>query len=500
MKKYLTLTLGILISQLSIAQNEDDALRYSMTDYQGSARFEAMAGSFGALGADFSSSQINPAGIARFSTSQFSFSFRNNLIDTRSTYANQQSNDFGNAFKMGTLGLVLTTDQSTSRSGITFSQFTLGYTRVNNYHSNIQISGRNDVSLLDEFVALGDGISPDNDDIYFYRPFTTGLAYEVYLLDYDYPNQEYYSSLNNPSISSRTVNQTRNIEKRGGMGDYNIGFSLNYLNRFYFGANANYRTVNYKEEYTHTETAVADQEVNFEYFDYIYNLETSGGGFNMKLGFLYLHSEALRMGLSLETPSFLRLTDNWTARMKASIYNGTEYVETKTAVDFIPTGEYDYRIWTPMKTKASIAYVFNMKGSINVDVEHVAYNTARLKPILTNNDNYDFATENQEVRNQYRNVLNLRIGGELSIGGTFFVRGGYAFLPSPYKKEISKNYSTQLITMGIGKKWRNSQIDIAYKNKIFDQEYFMVNPTFGDVGSTISTASNSIILSYTLIF
>ncbi|SFT37796.1 hypothetical protein SAMN05216474_0209 [Lishizhenia tianjinensis] len=500
MRKYYIIALGILISQVTFGQNEDDALRYSMADYQGSARYESMAGSFGALGADFSSIQSNPAGLARFSTSQFSFSLRNNLINTTSNFSNQQSKDFGNAFKVGTMGLVLTTDQSRGRSGITFSQITLGYTRVNNYHSNINISGRTEASLLHEFADLGTGIAPDNDNIYFERPFTTGLAYEVYLLNYDPSTQEYYSTLDNPNISSALVNQSRNIEKRGGMGDYNFGFSLNYLNRFYFGASANYRTVNYKEEYVHNETAVAKDEVDFEYFNYRYNLETKGGGLNLKFGFLYLHSEALRMGLAVETPSFLRLTDNWTARMDANIWNGTQYVSTFTDPSYIPTGEYEYKIWTPTKTKASIAYVFNMKGSINVDVEHVAYNTARLKSMAFNELSYDFALENQEVRNQYRNVLNLRIGGELSIGGTFFVRGGYAFLPSPYKKDISTNFATQLITTGIGKKWRNSQFDIAYKNKIFDQEYYMVNPAYGDVGTTIATASNSVIVSYTLTF
>lgn len=201
-----------------------------------------------------------------------------------------------------------------------------------------------------------------------------------------------------------------------------------------------------------------------------------------------------------ETPSFLRLTDSWTARMNASIWNGSTYIQQETPSEFIPTGEYEYRIWTPLKTKASIAYVFNMKGALNVDLEHVAYNTARLKSSVDATAGYDFKNENNEVRNQYRNVLNLRIGGEYSIGGTFFLRGGYAFLPSPYKKSISESFATQLITVGIGKKWRNSQFDLAYKNKIFQQEYYMVNPDWGDVGTSIATASNSIILSYTLTF
>lgn len=48
------------------AQNIKDALRYSSESLNGTARFNAMSGAFGALGADVSSIIINPAGSAIF--------------------------------------------------------------------------------------------------------------------------------------------------------------------------------------------------------------------------------------------------------------------------------------------------------------------------------------------------------------------------------------------------------------------------------------------------
>ena len=47
------------------AQDVRDIVRFSETQVSGSARFEAMAGSFGALGADLSCAAINPAGFGR---------------------------------------------------------------------------------------------------------------------------------------------------------------------------------------------------------------------------------------------------------------------------------------------------------------------------------------------------------------------------------------------------------------------------------------------------
>ena len=60
------MTLGV-----SMAQDEYDALRYSQHYFGGTARSTSMAGSFGALGADFSSFSINPAGIGVYRSTEF---------------------------------------------------------------------------------------------------------------------------------------------------------------------------------------------------------------------------------------------------------------------------------------------------------------------------------------------------------------------------------------------------------------------------------------------
>ena len=54
------------------AQNEFDVLRYSNIEHYGDARFNAMGGSFGALGANMSSLSINPGGLGVFKSSDFS--------------------------------------------------------------------------------------------------------------------------------------------------------------------------------------------------------------------------------------------------------------------------------------------------------------------------------------------------------------------------------------------------------------------------------------------
>ena len=74
MKKLSLLFIGILSMSNVMAQDISDALRYSQEEIQGTARFRALSGAFGALGGDLSAISINPAGAAIFSRSYASVS------------------------------------------------------------------------------------------------------------------------------------------------------------------------------------------------------------------------------------------------------------------------------------------------------------------------------------------------------------------------------------------------------------------------------------------
>lgn len=66
MKSGLYITVLCALSVPLLSQNDLDAIRYSQTYFGGTARSKAMAGSFGALGADGSAMAINPAGIGLY--------------------------------------------------------------------------------------------------------------------------------------------------------------------------------------------------------------------------------------------------------------------------------------------------------------------------------------------------------------------------------------------------------------------------------------------------
>ena len=73
MHKFFLTLLSVSLFYYSNAQTEIDALRYSKSDIVGTARFSAMAGAYGALGADFTTLSYNPAGIGFYQFSELSF-------------------------------------------------------------------------------------------------------------------------------------------------------------------------------------------------------------------------------------------------------------------------------------------------------------------------------------------------------------------------------------------------------------------------------------------
>ena len=73
MKRYSFIFFGILMAFSANSQNETDALRYSYLNYNGTARYAGLGGAMGALGADMSAISMNPAGMGRYSRSDFSF-------------------------------------------------------------------------------------------------------------------------------------------------------------------------------------------------------------------------------------------------------------------------------------------------------------------------------------------------------------------------------------------------------------------------------------------
>lgn len=451
--KFLSLSIIIFLCCFPVfSQDYRDIVRQSETQTFGSARFQSMAGAFGALGADLSTAAINPAGFGRYSTSTFGLSFQKNSMSNKSVFNGTTTNSSTSNFLLNHAGLVLTTDASEQNQGWVYKQFGFTYNRIQQFDDDITYRGTQFLSLLDEFCNRASGVAEGDLGTYF--PFSSSLAYETYAIDPIGGSQNEYQA----RLGTSNVNHRRFIISDGGISEYNTTFSGNYMNRLYIGGNIGFRTTRYEEDFYHHEVVVNPSQ-SLDSFDYEYHLKTKGTGWNFKLGAIYLPSEQIRIGLSLHSRSFMNLTDDFSADM-TSYHGDTIYT---IADQYKPVGRYRYRLRTAPKAVLSFAYVFGTKGCVNADLDFVPYSMGRFR---TTNDStyepYDYEAENLDVKSNLRSVLNLRLGGEYVVFGRIYLRGGVALYPSSYKQDFSKSSPAKMYSTGIGIKWKKSTVDVAF--------------------------------------
>ena len=89
MKRVICLLVTTLLSGGGVlyAQGELDAFKYSTPDFNGTARYLAMGGAFGALGGDISVMNTNPGGLAIYRSSE--------VVTTLSVTSNQTKSAWG---------------------------------------------------------------------------------------------------------------------------------------------------------------------------------------------------------------------------------------------------------------------------------------------------------------------------------------------------------------------------------------------------------------------
>jgi hypothetical protein len=437
----------------AFGQNEVDVYRFSNTYVQGSARFDAMGGSFGALGAESGCIGINPAGFGRASVSSFSFGMIGTSVKTTARFQDNASSMDALKVRVPNLAGTIVSDVSSSNSGLIYTQISFGINRIANFNNSFNYSGQQFESLLDVFASGAAGIDPTT--LYDYQPYTSSLAYQTYAIDPDL-NNNYY-----PRLNSGDMLHNRTVFNKGGINEFYFAISANYLDKVYFGASVSYNTLNFSESIVHKETLTDTSGVSLRSFVYQYDYSTKGGGANLKLGAIFLPADFLRLGIAVHTPTFYQLTDESTATMEAKHDYGIEKVDPS----LVPADKYKYRLWTPLKAVGSLGLIFGDNGCINVDLEYLNYGWGRLK---TTNDeayvDYDYSVENKAVKAQLVDALNIRVGGEWAINNTVFVRGGYGYYPKgdTLARTYGKNYN-QTISGGLGFRINRVYIDLSVR-------------------------------------
>ena len=498
MKKYILLLITIITVNIIQAQEIRDALRYSQENLNGTARFRAMSGAFGALGGDLSSINVNPAGSAIFANNQLGFTLNNTSINNNSNFFDNTTNVKDSSFDLNQAGGVFVFKNQNKLNNWKKFSVAINFENTNVLNNSIYSAGTNPSnSIANYFLSYANGVplnvlEDSNYDELGHGAQQAFLGYQGYIINpvnNNSTNTNYTSNV--PAGGS--YYQENTITAKGYNGKLSFNAATSFKDKLYIGVNLNSHFVDFRQSsrfYEDNEAPLTpDYTVSRVQFDN--DLYTYGTGFSFQLGAIAKLSKELRLGIAFESPTWLRLNDEFTQKLIGVSANTSEEL-APDVVNPNTTNYYEpYKLQTPSKWTGSMAYVFGKKGLISVDYAIKDYSSIQFKP---NSDPY-YRTLNNKMNGLLNSASELRLGAEYKIEA-WSLRGGYRLEQSPYKNKTTIGDLTGY-SGGIGYNFGGTKLDLSYATfKRATQQGFFEQGL--NDGAAINTKNSTITL--TLLF
>ena len=479
-KTFIIMLLFSLSCSLLKAQTAEDALRFSRVFYSGTARFNGLSGAFGAVGADFSSLAINPAGIGIYKASEITFTLAPTIGYSSTNYNMSNATDNRLNLGMGNFGIIFSINPygKNKDGAIKNINVGFGFNRQNDFNNRVVINGVNtENSLMQSYANTLNAAHTPPEYVQDDFPFDIGLAYGTNLVYHDSATNKYYCD-----AAYGGVIQNKIINTSGSMNELDFSVGANINDKLFAGLTLGVPSINYYENSTYTETRTKDTIPNFISLKYHYDLQTRGTGVNVKLGIIYKPANWVRIGASIHSPTwFPSMRDQYSSSMQSTFTN-----TAWNATQYSPLGYFDYRLTTPFRAIGSLAFIIGQYGLVSADYEYVNYSQSRF-----NSASDDFHDVNNQIKSDYKSWGNIRVGTEWRLSN-FRIRGGFAYFSNPYTGGINNSERLQA-SGGIGYRGKHFFADVTYVWSKMNQDYYlydqaMVNPAaISYYSNTVST-------------
>lgn len=471
------LVLAILLP--AMAQNPDDALRYSRQFYSGTARFSAMGGAFTALGGDLSAIGLNPAATGVFRRSEFSFTPHIGYT-TSSTIFTSTSDELRYNFTIGQFGFIMPIKEQGGESGLISANFGYSYNQNNNFNTSTVIRGVNSTSSMADYWA-----SISNGTHYTNLSGSQALAYDAWLIDTitGTGGLQYGTVFSRYGDQSSTYGQDvrRVITNEGASGEHSFSLGANFNNNLFVGATLGVTRFSYTGHYEHLETDPDNSIFDFNSFSYVDHFEADGMGFNLKAGVIYVPADFIRLGAAIHSPTIYKVREYYYDDLTSTFDDGSRYEFSSDAFRF------NYRLTTPFRAMAGAAIQIQKSALLSFDYEYLDYSITRFSKA---SDGYDYYDENQAIRDIYKSAHNFKAGAEYRLG-MLYMRGGYGYYGKAFSAaEANSDTFHSIISGGLGIRQSNFFFDVGFSKLQNSEKYFMYNHENVDP-VTIETAKNN---------
>jgi len=484
----------VLVSITFSAQSQEisDALRYAQENVNGTARFNAMGGAFGALGGDLSGISANPAGSAIFNNPQVGGTISSYNVNNTVGYFGTNNKERDNSFDLSQAGGVYVLENDDEKSGWKKISLAINYENTNNLDNSWYASGVNPTnSIANYFVTYANNAAVPLDVLqnYFYEELSYAdaqafLGYQGYVInpvENTGNNTQYVSNV----PDGGNYSQQFALASTGFNGRASFNVATQFKDKWYFGLNLNSHFTDYRQSTAFFEGNSNDATSGLQQVRFDNELYTYGSGFSFQLGAIAKLTKDFRVGLTYQSPTWYRLNDEISQRLSSVSINPASGESMTTIVDPNVVMIYDtYKLYIPGKWTGSMAYVFDKYGLISIDCSIKDYSNTEYSP------KNGFGDVNRAMANQLdSNVFDVRIGAEHRIK-QFSIRGGFHWEESPYKNNETIGDLTGF-SGGIGYNFGEFKIDVSYSQYRRITKQGLYAPVFNDY-PTINAVNHNI--------
>lgn len=450
------LTVGTLfIIGMMSGQSAYDAIRITENEEGFGTRALAMGGAYTALANDYSGIYWNPAGLGSIDKTAIHAELSHLQFSNDALYMGNLTSNNQGFTKLKSLGFVM--PLPTSQGSFVIAG---GFNRVLDYDDHLYFDWSGDLPDGLEF-----GFQNDDGDFDWY-PFDE----DVYIQE--------------------------NVRSEGSLQRWSIGGALALSPNFTIGLTTS--LMHGKEEYNLDFSQFDDknlyQILPGDFNEYSINeiLQSDYYAFNIKLGGIIDLNNMIKVGGVISLPS--------TYYVEEAHYRNEDLFYDDGSYDSFDesSGNFDYHVKTPYIFDAGIAFT-NKLITLSASGRYRDWSQTRFEvsDFETNSQDYsDLISENNSLARDYDQVLEYRLGGEVTLPGlNTKLRGGYTLIPSPLRDS-----NADRITYSAGVSFKvdkNVSLDISYLKRDWTRDSWDIYTPAG-VNEKIETHKVLVGLTYNL--
>ncbi len=438
----ITLTVMLSVATLNVfAQFPEDILRLGGSTPGVGARALGLGLAYTGVANDYSAVYWNPAGLGQLKMNEFSLGMTQFSYNNDGTlYGNTESSS-NSSTNLNSVGLVYSVP--TTRGSFVIA---LGYSKQADFTTGLSFKGFNpNSSIIQSWAPDGRSYNPAD--------LSGNIAYQLYLANIDTINRVWDSKIMD------SVTQSGKVLEGGGLNNYSAGLGVEVAPDLFLGATLNILSGSYTYNRKYYEDDFRDihNTVPFDLtsLSLLETVESDISGVSGKVGMLYSYAPNSRIGVTIKTPTWVNVRETFTQEASSLFDNNDQFAYPSNGA---AVGSDEYDAVTP--------FVFSLGGSYAVkdlmltgEVEYTDWTQMEFR----NTVNSALLNYNSLIKDEFHGATNLHVGAEYEfVPGVFQLRGGFAYLQSPYKDDPT-DFNRKYITAGASFALQNAVlIELAY--------------------------------------